>query len=365
MELNVTISQSFENAFDFEKFIAVRFEDLGFTVKINNKQNEPGYDFLAIKNERIIAVQVKNYKTKVSITQVTKFRDYMDRSNISEGAIISFKGFSAPAIAAIAAEKVKNFYMGHVNDNKVIWDYLSKNIDHVSKEKKSPHYISVFTAKGGVGKTVVSAHLAGAFAISGYKVSLVDGDPEENLYRLTGETASVPNSRTGQSTLISVSKMADWNANSSNQDSVTIFDCSPAFERNNLDLLKKTESFIIPVSLSPLDIGSGAEVLLRTIAQIRECNADASIFILINKYYTQSKSDQKRYHDVETIISTLNDQQCFLMNPDETVSIRESKVLRNWGCEPDLAFKTIGGRCYPRDDFLKLTEYLMEHLDIN
>ena len=360
----MTIAQSFESAFDFEKFIAVRFEDLGFTVKINSKQNEPGYDFLAIKNQKTIAVQVKNFKNKVSVTQVTKFRDFMDRSNIKEGAIISSKGFSAPAIAAIAAEKVQNFYMGHLEENKVIWDYLSKDIDHATKEQKSNHYISVFTAKGGVGKTVVSAHLAGAFAISGYKVSLVDGDPEENLYRLTGKKASVLNSRTGQNNTISVSKVSDWNENTNSQESVTIFDCSPALERNSLDLLKKTESFIIPTSLSPLDIGSRAEVLLRTIEQIRECNSNASIFILINKYYAQNKQDQKRYHDVERIISDLGDKKCLLMNPEETVSIRESKILRNWGCEPDLAFKTVGGRCYPRDDFLELTEYLMEHLDI-
>jgi chromosome partitioning protein len=360
----MTIAQSFESAFDFEKFIAIRFEDLGFSIKVNNKQNEPGYDFLAIKNKRTIAVQVKNYKNKVSISQVTKFRDFMDCSDIKEGAIISAKGFSAPAIAAIAAEKVKNFYMGHLNDNKVIWDYLEKDIDHATKEQKSNHYISVFTAKGGVGKTVVSAHLAGAFAISGYKVSIVDGDPEENLYRLTGDKASVPNSRTGQNSIINVSKVSNWDANTNHQESVTIFDCSPVFERNSLELLRETESFVMPTSLSPLDIGGRAEVLLRTIGQIRNCNSQAAIFILINKYYAQSKQDKKRYHNVKRIISDLGDKKCLLMDPEKTVSIRESKILRNWGNEPDLAFKTVGGRCHPRDDFLKLTEYLMEHLDI-
>ncbi len=365
MELLMTIAQNFESAFDFEKFIAVRFEDLGFIVKLNNKQNEPGYDFLAIKGNRIIAVQVKNFKNKVSITQVTKFRDYMDRSNIKEGAIISSKGFSSPAIAAIAAEKVPNFYMGHLNENKVVWDYLSKNIDKTSKQKKPCHYISVFTAKGGVGKTVVSAHLAGAFAISGYKVNIIDGDPEENLYRLTGDNATVPNSRTGQNSIIKVSKISDWNANTAQKESITVFDCSPAFERNSLDLLKKTESFIIPTSLSPLEVGNNAEVLLRTIEQIRECNTTASIFILLNKYYAQNKKDKKRYQDIKIIISSLKDNKCLLIDPEEDVSIRESRILRNWGAEPDLAFKTVAGRCYPRDDFLKLTEYLMEHLDIN
>lgn len=223
----------------------------------------------------------------------------------------------------------------------------------------------MFTAKGGVGKTVVSAHLAGAFAISGYKVNIIDGDPEENLYRLTGDNATVPNSRTGQNSIIKVSKISDWNANTAQKESITVFDCSPAFERNSLDLLKKTESFIIPTSLSPLEVGNNAEVLLRTIEQIRECNTTASIFILLNKYYAQNKKDKKRYQDIKIIISSLKDNKCLLIDPEEDVSIRESRILRNWGAEPDLAFKTVAERCYPRDDFLKLTEYLMEHLDIN
>jgi chromosome partitioning protein len=359
------VAQSFESAFDFEKFIAIRFEDLGFSVKFNDKQNERGYDFLAITEQRIIAVQVKNYKNKVSITQVTKFRDYMDRSDIKEGAIISSKGFSAPAIAAIAAEKVSNFYMGHLNNNNVVWDYLAKKIERCDMQQKSCHYISVFTAKGGVGKTVISAHLAGAFAISGYHVNIIDGDPEENLYRLTGDIAVVPNSRTGKNNYLSVSKISDWNEEKQQEESITIFDCSPSFERNNINLLKKTESFIIPTSLSPLEIGNNAEVLLRTIAQIRGCNTNALIFIIINKYYAQNKKDKQRYCDINAILSSLGDDKCTLIDPEEIVSIRESRILRNWGNEPDLAFKSIAGRCYPRDDFLKLTEYLMEHLDID
>jgi chromosome partitioning protein len=365
MEGVMSVAQCFESAFDFEKFIAIRFEDLGFSIKLNDKQNEPGYDFLAIKGQRVIAVQVKNYKNKVSITPVTKFRDYMDRSNIKEGAIISSKGFSAPAIAAIAAERVPNFYMGHLNNNQVVWDYLAKKIERDTTQQQSCHYISVFTAKGGVGKTVVSAHLAGAFAISGYKVNIVDGDPEENLYRLTGDSAIVPNSRTGKSNAVRVSKISDWSETNQQDETITVFDCSPSFERNNLELLKKTESFIIPTSLSPLEIGNNAEVLLRTIEQIRECNATASLFILINKYYAQNKQDKQRYTDIKVIFAALGDGKCTLIDPEHAVSIRESRILRNWGSEPDLAFKSVAGRCHPRDDFLKLTEYLMEHLNIN
>ena len=42
----------------------------------------------------------------------------------------------------------------------------------------------MFTCKGGVGKTTVAAHLAGAFALQGYDVILVDLDPDRNLRKL-------------------------------------------------------------------------------------------------------------------------------------------------------------------------------------
>ena len=197
-----------------------------------------------------------------------------------------------------------------------------------------------------------------------YIINIIDGDPEENLYRLTGKHAIVPNSRTGKSTTVNVCKMSGWDSNKESEESITVIDCSPSFERNNVEFLKKTESFIIPTSLSPLEIGNKGEVLLRTIEQIRAGNAKASIFIIINKYYTFSVKDRQRYLEVKKMIADLEDDKCCLIDPVEEVSIRESKILRNWGSEPDLAFKTIAGRCYPRDDFLKLTEYLLEHLDI-
>jgi len=359
------VATHFDCAYDFEKIVGMEYERMGFTVKLNAKQNEPGYDFLAIKKGIIIAVQVKNYKRKVSINVVSKFRDYMDTSKIKYGAIISSKGFSPAAIASIEAEKVKNFHMGHFHENKIKWDYLSSSPEDENNTKSTKsHYISVFTAKGGVGKTIISSHLAGAFALSGYKVHIVDGDPEENLYRLTGDTAIAPNSRAGQNNTIKVSKIKDWKEKQTHEESITVFDCSPAFERNSLELLEKTESFLIPTSLSPLEIGNEAEVLLRTIKQIRNCNKEAKIFIVLNKYTPPTKKFIFQFNKIYNIINRLDDRKCSIVNPKE-VNIRYSKILTNWGSEPDLSFRSIAGRCHPRDDFLNLSEYLLERININ
>ena len=45
-------------------------------------------------------------------------------------------------------------------------------------------YIGVFTCKGGVGKPPPAAHLAGAFALMGHDVILLDATPDQNLLKL-------------------------------------------------------------------------------------------------------------------------------------------------------------------------------------
>ena len=58
--------------------------------------------------------------------------------------------------------------------------------DPIINNNKKVHF-GVFTCKGGVGKTTVSAHLAGAFLLQDFNVALIDLDPEQNLNKLVGE----------------------------------------------------------------------------------------------------------------------------------------------------------------------------------
>jgi len=359
-----------ENAFDFEKIVQMSFKNMGFDVIPNKKDNEPGYDFIVKKGKHLLVVQVKNHKRPLSISVVHKFREFMDNSKIKRGVLISAKGFSRNALVSVEMEKMRNFYLGHFDESqrKVLWDYPQKGITEKSSVTKKckvakSHYISVFTAKGGVGKTTVAGHLAGAFALSGYKTNIIDGDPELNLYRVTGGIAVAPNVRSGEDSIIKVSKEVDWEESDNKGNAVTILDCSPALERNNVSLLEKTQSFIIPTSISPLEIGNNAEVLIRSVEQIRQYNAKASIFMLINKYSSFSRSEKQRFNNIKQLIEGLDDKKVFLIDPN-VVNIRESRLLKTWGEKPDLSFRTVGGRCYPRDDFLTLAEFLLERVTI-
>lgn len=51
--------------------------------------------------------------------------------------------------------------------------------------------IAVVNGKGGVGKTTITANLGGMLAASGYKVLLIDMDPQGNLAEELGDRKSV------------------------------------------------------------------------------------------------------------------------------------------------------------------------------
>ncbi len=361
-----------ENAFDFEKVIQMKFKRIKYNVIPNTRDNEPSYDFVAEKGESKFAVQVKNYKKPVNVRTVHNFKEFLDNGLFSRGIIISSKGFSTPALNSILAEKPRNLYLGQIDDNldKIIWSYPKGGISidkaaHIEKEttkqKNKTQVISVFTAKGGVGKTTVAAHLAGALALCGYKTQIIDGDPEHNLYRITGRIAKAFNPRTGKSNDIDVS--INYTNNKQPTDYVfNVLDCSPAFEKNDDFLIKITNNFIIPTSLSPLEIGNNAEVLLRSTKEIRKKNKRANIFILLNKYSFMTKSENRRFQNIQSIFKEHCDQKVHFIDP-KYVCIRDSKLLKNWGLEPDLSFKMLGGRCYPRDDFLNLADHLLEYIN--
>ena len=186
-----------KDPFDFETVVAHYFEQQGYEVTMP-PANTKGYDIELKKENDCIAVQVKNHKAKCNVAQIQKFQNFLElplASKFNKGWFISASGYSKPALTNINAEKPENLSLATFTGvDRIDWVYNKpdKIVDPNPAPDPAPvlvpaserRYIGVFTCKGGVGKTTVAAHLAGAFALMGYDVILLDLDPDRNLRKL-------------------------------------------------------------------------------------------------------------------------------------------------------------------------------------
>ncbi len=386
-----------EDPLDFEKHVAMQCQKLGYKVMLPEK-NIKGYDIKLTKDNEVIAVQVKNHKAKSNISQLSKFQEFLELplgSEFTSGWFISASGFSKPALTSITTEKPDNLQLGISSPTDIKWVYSFKaSLRQAAMEVEYPieieeqknnnlRYFGIFTCKGGVGKTTVAAHLAGAFALQGYDVILLDLDPDKNLRKLflddqeSDDDASlyVPSHKAGElGATITVLNADEWDELSYPDVKVVICDCSPVLSENPVNLVKKFDYCVIPTTLNPLGVAKNGDVMTRTFKHIRELNRTAEMFGLIN-CFNASKAMSKRN---SILLSALDkyinsyqkaDPKCQLIHPD-FARIRRSDSLLYWGyhivdgSKPQLAFRPVAGRSAPRTDFLQLAEYLEDHTEI-
>lgn len=362
----------FENAYDFERVIGLLFRQSGWQVDFP-AQNNRGYDLAVFKDQYKAAVQVKNHKAKVRVPQLERFVNYLDlpiAQKFNSGFFISASGFSHQSLTYFSQLNRPGFYLGTYQNGTIKW---IDNLDPDPPERKQVTYIGVFTCKGGVGKTTVAAHLAGAFALTGYDVALIDLDPQRNLSTLLGEGIFLPSkSRKRAGNTISIYNYDDWDEYIARDNQIVICDCSPMFETGQIELMKKFHYCIIPTTLNPLGLNKNGHVILSTLNEIRGVNKDAHLFVLINNYLEDDNQKtrilKEQYQRYFAELSQ-RDPNFQFIDPDE-VAIRFSKQLFYWGfhiytgSKSELAFNSIGGRGLPKTDFLNLIEFLEAHTTI-
>jgi chromosome partitioning protein len=365
---------TFESASDFEKVVALLLEQGGWQVTMP-PANTKGYDIEAVNGSAVVAVQVKNGKAPIKVPSLEKFFAFLDlpiAARFTGGVLVSSSGYSRQALTYFEQTKNNKVRLAEVKDGK-LKIIGSEPTPPVETDPKEPIYIGVFTCKGGVGKTTVSAHLAGALALSGYDVALIDLDPQKNLTTLLGEGLHLPGTNKKPGNTITVYNNDEWdNDNLPDDVKMVVCDCSPVFNENPPELIKKFSYCIIPTTLNPLGLNKNGHVIKNTLEAIRSVNKDAYLFVLINNYFAdEAKKVQVLKYQYQSYFAELSkkDQRFKFIDPDE-VAIRNSKQLFYWGYHiydggrSELAFTPIGGRCLPKADFLNLLNYLEEHSDI-
>lgn len=385
-----------DNPYDFEKFVAIQCKAMGYNI-VMPEVNQKWYDIEISKGSERIAVQVKNHKAKSNISQLCQFLSFLElpvAAGFTGGWFISASGFSKPALTHVETEQPTNLRLGISTETGIRWNYGpdSANEDEPGLGAPAQHelpdetlrYFGIFTCKGGVGKTTVAAHLAGAFALQGYDVILLDLDPDRNLRKLfledqesPDETASLyvpPHKKTEAGRTITVLNADEWDEKEYPDIKIVICDCSPVLSENPSSLIRKFNYCVVPTTLNPLGIAKNGDVITRTFGHIRKYNDKAELFALIN-CYNQSKSFEKRnailLASLQEVVRSYQkaDPRCQLIHPDHA-KIRRSDSLQYWGYHivdgspPQLAFREVAGRSAPRTDFLQLAEYLEDHTSI-
>ncbi|MEN9844826.1 MAG: hypothetical protein RLZZ612_2655 [Pseudomonadota bacterium] len=384
---------------DFERFVGLYFQKLGYEV-IMPPTNNKGYDIELRLGDLCIAVQVKNQKIKCNIAQVEKFISFMESTaaeRFHQGWFISGSGFGKPALTYVHTQKIPKLVLGTYLQGDIFWDYPPDTIfppppeprppasEPLSESERPIRYVGVFTCKGGVGKTTTAAHLAGAFALMGHDVILLDLDPDKNLRKLfqndptdPDEAASlfVPPVMKGElGTTLTVLNHDEWNEAEYPDTKIVVCDCSPVLAENPKELIAKFDYCIIPTTLNPLGVAKNADVITRTFKHIRDLNKKAEMFCVINAFdgsKAVEKRNEKLIHHLKHHVDqyTAQDPHCHFVHPD-AAKIRYSAALQYWGfhiiegSSPQLAFKEFGGRNYPLADFLQLAEYLEAHTQLD
>lgn len=354
-----------ERATETERMALFLLRREGWSAQITTKDVKE-YDVEIFKPGEKSAVQIRNQRAKVHLGQIEKFLDFLSQPNgkhFTEGIYISTSGFTPSVYAYLREEKVKNLRLAIMREHTLIFDCEKQDS---AGEREKTVYIGVFTCKGGVGKTTISAHLAGAFALNGYDVALIDLDHQQNLRKLLGEGVYLPATKGNLGSVISVLTKDEWDERDYQDTKIVVCDCNPEFEANPKEFVRKFDYCIVPTTLNPLGINKNADVIKRTFALIRRENPNAQLHVLINNLQSDEDNRNTLLNQVlKTQFKQMSerDARIHYIDPDEC-AIRFSKQLMYWGfhlfdgTKPQLAFRTVGRYSYPRMDFLKLVDYL-------
>jgi chromosome partitioning protein len=123
--------------------------------------------------------------------------------------------------------------------------------------------ISLVNQKGGVGKTTVAVNLGSCLSMKGFKVLLVDGDPQGSVLQWqsiqdTGDFQVLHHAAPDLSGHVkSLQRSYDY----------TIIDAPPAIGEITESILSVSHLAVVPIGPSPLDIWSSKETvsLIRTV----------------------------------------------------------------------------------------------------
>ncbi|MBC8212561.1 MAG: ParA family protein [Gammaproteobacteria bacterium] len=196
--------------------------------------------------------------------------------------------------------------------------------------------IMVLNAKGGSGKSTLSINLASYYASCGYRVMLVDFDPQHSsLDWLKQRPVGKPPilSIDGSSGAVRLPRNIDY----------VIYDTPAAVRGKELAaLIRKAESIIIPVLPSPIDMRAATGFIQEVLSNNKISRKETRVALVANR----CKENTNIYHLLEDylkkvrkapFISVLRETQNYNHSAERGLGIFElpsymiSRDLEQWG----------------------------------
>lgn len=182
-------------------------------------------------------------------------------------------------------------------------------------------HIMFLNAKGGCGKSTLTASLASYYACEGQKVGIVDYDPQRSSMEWLA-------ARSDQEWEIVGIDGTDENARVPRNLDVVIYDVPAGLRGKDLTaMVRKAETIIIPVLPSPIDIRAAAHFIHDLLLVGKVSRQKTKLAVIANRV----RENTKVYHTLEAFlislkipfITTLRDSQNYIRAEERGLGIFE------------------------------------------
>ena len=195
--------------------------------------------------------------------------------------------------------------------------------------------IMVLNAKGGCGKSTLVTNLASHFASKGKNVALADFDVQgSSLQWLASRPETYP----------AIQGLAGWESplRIPKETEVLLFDTPAAVHGKHVtDLIRRTQTVIIPVLPSPLDIRAAARFIGDLLTVGKVSRDEVKIAVVANRVREHTRVYHSLYRFLRSLeipfVAVLRDTQNYIRAAERGLGIFEmapsmvEQDLKQWG----------------------------------
>lgn len=189
--------------------------------------------------------------------------------------------------------------------------------------------IVVLNTKGGCGKSTIATNLAAYHAMSGYKTTLMDYDPQGSSMRWLSKRDETHPRVNGISAFERSARVTrSWQLRVPMETQVLIVDTPAGLEQHRLvEITRQAHAIVVPVLPSDIDIHAASRCIADLLLVARIDRREERIAVVANR----AKKNTKVYHALTRFLQSLDipfiasfrDAQTYINCSDQGIGIHE------------------------------------------